>query len=89
MTAAVSYERTREHLEALGLQAALEALDPVLEAGQKQERTTVEVLDELLTRERERELSGAYEDLHGDDVRERLQMAGIRLAAILNEIFPE
>ena len=53
MTAAVSYERTREHLEALGLQAALEALDPVLEAGQKQERTTVEVLDELLTRERD------------------------------------
>ena len=53
MTAAVSYERTREHLEALGLQAALEALNPVLEAGQKQERTTVEVLDELLTRERD------------------------------------
>lgn len=53
MTAAVSYERTREHLEALGLQAALEALDPVLEAGQKQERTTVEVLDDLLTRERD------------------------------------
>ena len=53
MTAAVSYERTREHLEALGLQAALEALDSVLEAGQKQERTTVEMLDDLLTRERD------------------------------------
>ena len=53
MTAAVSYERTREHLEALGLQAALEALDSVLEAGQKQERTTVEMPDDLLTRERD------------------------------------
>lgn len=52
MSAAVSYERTREHLEALGLQAALAALDPVLEAGQKQERLPVEVLDDLLTRER-------------------------------------
>lgn len=52
MTAAVSYERTREHLDALGLQAALEALDPVLEAGQKQERLPVEILDDLLTRER-------------------------------------
>ena len=54
MTAAVSYERTREHLEALGLQAALEALDPVLEVGQKQERLPVEILDDLLTRERDR-----------------------------------
>jgi DNA replication protein DnaC len=53
MTAAVSYERTREHLEALGLQAALDSLDPVLETGQKQEHTAVEVLDELLTRERD------------------------------------
>lgn len=53
MTAAVSYERTREHLEVLGLQAALESLDPVLEAGQKEERVVVEVLDELLTRERD------------------------------------
>jgi DNA replication protein DnaC len=52
MTAAVSYERTREHLEALGLQAALAALDPVLEAGQKQERLAVEILDDLLSRER-------------------------------------
>lgn len=52
MTAAVSYERTREHLEALGLLAALGALDPVLEAGQKQERLPVEILDDLLTRER-------------------------------------
>jgi DNA replication protein DnaC len=53
MTAAVSYERTREHLEALGLQAALEGLDAALESGQKQERTTVEILDDLLTRERD------------------------------------
>ncbi|MBT6145903.1 MAG: ATP-binding protein [Gemmatimonadetes bacterium] len=49
----MSYERTREHLEALGLQAALEGLDAALESGQKQERTTVEILDDLLTRERD------------------------------------
>ena len=52
MTAAVSYERTREHLEELGLHAALAELDPVLEAGQKQDRVPVEILDDLLTRER-------------------------------------
>lgn len=52
MTATVSYERTRDHLEALGLHAALVALDSVLEAGQKQERLPVEVLDDLLSRER-------------------------------------
>lgn len=51
MTASVSYERTREHLEVLGLQAALDALDGVLEAGQKQERLPVEILDDLLSRE--------------------------------------
>ena len=53
MTAHVSYERAREHLEALGLKAALAALDPVLETGQKQERLPVEILDDLLTRERD------------------------------------
>jgi DNA replication protein DnaC len=52
MTAAVSYERTREHLEELRLHAALAALDTVLEAGQKQEHLPVEILDDLLTRER-------------------------------------
>ena len=52
MSASLSYERVREHLEVLGLNAALTALDPVLEEGQKQERLPVEVLDDLLDRER-------------------------------------
>ena len=52
MSTAVCYERTREHLEALGLLEALASLDPGLEEGQKQERLTVEILDDLLTRER-------------------------------------
>ena len=71
MTAAVSYERTREHLEALGLQAALEALDSVLEAGQKQERTTVEMLDDLLpgadrdlVRPLKKRLMNLFENIH-------------------------
>ncbi len=53
MSAAVCYERTREHLEALGLHEALASLDPVLEEGQKQEKVAVEILDDLLTRERD------------------------------------
>lgn len=52
MSAAVSYERTRENLEHLGMSAALAALDSTLEAGQKNERLAVEVLDELLQIER-------------------------------------
>lgn len=48
MSGAVSYERVRDHLERLKLDAALTALDPVLESAQKRERLPVEVLDELL-----------------------------------------
>ncbi len=53
MSAAVSYERVREHLGALSLDAALSALDTVLEDGNKQDRTPVEIVDDLLTRERD------------------------------------
>ena len=52
MSAAVSYERVQEHLQALKLDAALAALDVVLERGQKDALTSVEVLDDLLERER-------------------------------------
>jgi DNA replication protein DnaC len=52
MSAAVSYERVQDHLQDLKLEAALAALDVVLERGQKQELTSVEVLDDLLERER-------------------------------------
>lgn len=51
MSAAVSYERVRERLERLKLDFALASLDVVLEQGQKREKTTVEVLDDLLGRE--------------------------------------
>jgi hypothetical protein len=48
MSAAVSYERVRDQLQQLKLEAALGALDPVLEQAQKAEKLTVPVLDELL-----------------------------------------
>lgn len=51
MSAAVSYERVRDHLERLRLGFALEGLDTVLERGQKEEHLPVEVLDDLLGRE--------------------------------------
>ncbi len=52
MSAAVSYERVRDQLQQLKLEAALGALDPVLEQAQKAEKLTVPVLDELLGIER-------------------------------------
>ena len=48
MSAAVSYERVRDQLTTLGLDAALTSLDPVLARGQQDEKVAVEVLDELL-----------------------------------------
>lgn len=51
MSAAVSYERVRDHLERLKMESALAALDAVLERGQKEERLPVEVVDDLLQRE--------------------------------------
>ncbi|MGH2782363.1 MAG: IS21-like element helper ATPase IstB [Thermoleophilaceae bacterium] len=51
MSTAVSYERAREQLERLKMDAALAALDPVLEQAQKDQRLPVEVLDDLLGRE--------------------------------------
>ena len=52
MSSALSYQRVREHLEILKMEAALVALDGVLEQGHKQEQTAVEILDALLERER-------------------------------------
>ena len=52
MSGAVCYERVRESLEQLKLDAALAELDSVLEQGQKNDLLPVEVLDELLQRER-------------------------------------
>jgi len=53
MSAALSYERVKEHLLALALDTAHDQLDNVLEAGQKEEHTPVEIIDDLLTRERD------------------------------------
>jgi len=44
----VSYERVRDQLHQLKAEAALSALDPVLEQAQKAAKLTVQVLDELL-----------------------------------------
>jgi DNA replication protein DnaC len=51
MSAAVSYERVRDHLDRLKMEAALTALDGVLERAQKRDKVAVEILDELLTLE--------------------------------------
>ena len=51
-TPALSYEKVREHLDALSMDAALAALDGVLEQGQKEHKTPVQILDHLLTLER-------------------------------------
>lgn len=51
MSAAVSFERVQSQLEQLGMGAALDNLDNVLETGQKKELLPVQVLDELLSRE--------------------------------------
>lgn len=53
MSEAVHYERVREHLEALKLNAALAELDPLLEASAREERGAAWLLDQLLTRERD------------------------------------
>ena len=69
MSAAVSYERVQDHLQVLKLEAALSDLDVVLENGQKQELTPVEVIDDLLDRER----SARFERR----VRTNLRLSGI------------
>lgn len=51
MSASVSYERVREQLASLKLAAALTELDTVLQRAQKEDKLTVEVLDELLSHE--------------------------------------
>ena len=52
MSDSVHYERAREHLEALGLGAALSELDTVLDTAAREERAPAWVLDQLLTSER-------------------------------------
>ena len=51
MSAAVSYERVRDQLTQLGLDAALAHLDDALQRAQQDQQVPVEVLDALLGRE--------------------------------------
>lgn len=76
MSGALSYQRVRENLSQLKLEASLVYLDDVLERGQKEEKLPVEVLDELL----EKELSVRFErrvsanlSLSGIPVQKRLE----------------
>lgn len=48
---AVHYERVREHLDNLGLQAALRELDPILERAGRSEHTLIQTLDTILATE--------------------------------------
>ena len=77
MSGAVSYARVRDHLEALKLEAALLYLDDVLERGQKEERLSVEVLDELL----EKEIQARFERR----VKTNLQLSGLPVFKRLEE----
>lgn len=74
---AISYEKVREHLEALSMGAALTALDGVLEQGQKAQRTPVEILDHLLSLERA--------DRFERRIRINLRLSGIGAAKTLED----
>jgi DNA replication protein DnaC len=77
MTGTVSYERVRDHLGRLKMEAALVSLDDVLERGQKEDRLPVEVLDELL----EREVNARFEKR----VRTNLMLSGIPIQKRLED----
>lgn len=77
MSGAASYERVRDHLERLKLEAALLCLDGVLERGQKEEKLSVEVIDELL----EKELEARYERR----VKTNLKLSGLPVLKRLEE----
>lgn len=72
---ALSYEKVRDHLSVLSLPSALAGLDSVLEEGQKQERTTVEIIDHLLTLERT--------DRFDRRIKLNLKLSGIAVAKTL------
>ena len=73
---AVSYEKVKEHLDALGMQAALSVLDGMLEEGQKKQLTPVETLDHLLSHERA--------DRFARRVKVNLRLSGIATAKTLD-----
>jgi DNA replication protein DnaC len=72
---ALSYEKVRDHLSVLSLPSALAGLDSVLEEGQKQQHTTVEMIDHLLTLERT--------DRFDRRIKLNLKLSGIAVAKTL------
>ena len=77
MSSTVVYERVRDSLEKLRMEAALNELDDVLQRGAKEERSSIEVLDQLL----ERELSFRFERR----VRTNFKLSGLPVIKRLNE----
>lgn len=77
MSSQVSYERVRESLERLKMEAALVELDDVLERGGREEKSAVEILDDLL----ERELRDRFERR----VKTNFKLSGLPLVKRLEE----
>ena len=77
MSSQVSYERVRESLERLKMEAALVELEDVLERGGREEKTAVEILDDLL----ERELRDRFERR----VKTNFKLSGLPLVKRLEE----
>jgi DNA replication protein DnaC len=77
MSGTIVYERVRESLEKLRMEAALNELDDVLQRGTKEERSSIEVLDQLL----ERELSFRFERR----VRTNFKLSGLPVIKRLDE----
>ena len=77
MSSQVSYERVRESLERLKMETALVELEDVLERGGREEKTAVEILDDLL----ERELRDRFERR----VKTNFKLSGLPLVKRLEE----
>ena len=77
MSSQVSYERVRESLERLKMEAALVELEDVLERGGREEKSAVEILDDLL----ERELRDRFERR----VKTNFKLSGLPLVKRLEE----
>lgn len=77
MSSQLSYERVRESLERLKMEAALVELEDVLERGGREEKSAVEILDDLL----ERELRDRFERR----VKTNFKLSGLPLVKRLEE----
>jgi DNA replication protein DnaC len=77
MSGTVEYERVRESLEKLRMEAALAELDDVLQRGAAEDSSSIEVLDKLL----EREVSFRFER----KVRTNFKLSGLPVIKRLDE----